>query len=609
MSDDATTFTVLKRASNLLSRSEKKKVGFVVIIQIFMGGIDLLAIGFISVLGSLAVSGISSQKPGNKVYSILEFLHLSDSSFQHQAAVLAVTATFLMILRTVISVVFTRKVMFFLSRRGAVISAELVSKLLGQTLLFIQGRTSQQTLYAVTSGVSSITLGILGTTVAVVSDFSLLIILTIGVFIIDPLVAFGMTTSFGLIGYILYKLMHRRAKILGLQQASYEISSSEKIVEVLGSYREAIVRSRRSYYAAEIGAIRHKLANTQAELTFMPNISKYVIESTVILGALAISAVQFVLQDASQAVATLAVLIATGSRIAPAALRLQQGAVQLRSTIGIATPTLDLIESLQHMDLPNSENEIVDFNHVGFVPEIEVKNVSIKYPNRVDAAVSDVSIEIASGEIIAIVGSSGAGKTTLVDSILGVLVPESGSVKISGKTPLEALALWPGAVSYVPQDVLIVNGTFRQNIALGFPAELATDELISEAVEISQLSELIRNLPNGIDTYVGERGAQLSGGQRQRLGIARAMFTKPKLLVLDEATSALDGQTEALISESILKLSGEVTVLIIAHRLSTIKTVDKIVFMNEGKLLAMGNFDEVRRRVPEFDNQASLMGL
>jgi ABC-type multidrug transport system fused ATPase/permease subunit len=182
-------------------------------------------------------------------------------------------------------------------------------------------------------------------------------------------------------------------------------------------------------------------------------------------------------------------------------------------------------------------------------------------------------------------------------------------VKISGKTPLEAVALWPGAVSYVPQDVLIVNGTFRQNISLGFPDELATDELISEAVEISQLSELIRNLPNGIDTYVGERGAQLSGGQRQRLGIARAMFTKPKLLVLDEATSALDGQTEALISESILKLSGEVTVLIIAHRLSTIKTVDKIVFMKEGKLIAMGNFDEVRSRVPEFDNQASLMGL
>lgn len=609
MRDDRNTFIVLKRASNLLSKSEKKRVGFVVIIQIFMGGIDLLAIGLISILGSLAVSGISSQQPGNRVYSILKFLQISEMTFQGQAAVLAISATLLMIFRTVISVVFTRKVMFFLSRRGAVISSDLVNRLLGQTLLFIQGRTSQQTLYALTSGVSSITLGILGTTVAVVSDFSLLLILTVGVFLFDPIIALGMTTLFGLIGYILYKLMHRRAKLLGEQQAHYEIASNEKIVEVLGSYREAIVRSRRSYYAAEIGTLRYKLADTQAELTFMPSISKYVIESAVILGALAISAVQFVLQDASHAVATLAVFIATGSRIAPAALRLQQGAVQLRSTIGVAAPTLDLIESLQHIDTPSSQNEVVDFDHLGFVPKIEVKNVSIKYPSRVEDAVSNVSIDVKSGEIVAIVGSSGAGKTTLVDSILGVLVPEYGSVRISGKTPLEAVAQWPGAVSYVPQDVLIVNGTFRQNISLGFPDELATDKLINEAIEISQLSELIQSLPEGVDTYVGERGTQLSGGQRQRLGIARAMFTKPKLLVLDEATSALDGQTEALISESILSLSGEVTVLIIAHRLSTIKSVDKIIFMKEGKLVAMGNFDQVRRQIPEFDNQARLMGL
>ena len=220
-----------------------------------------------------------------------------------------------------------------------------------------------------------------------------------------------------------------------------------------------------------------------------------------------------------------------------------------------------------------------------------------------------MSLQVAPGEIIAIVGSSGAGKTTLVDSILGVLTPENGSVRISGKHPLEAVRQWPGAVSYVPQDVLIVNGTFRQNIALGFPEGLATDERISTAIKIAQLSDLIQSLPNGVDTFVGERGAKLSGGQRQRLGIARAMFTAPKLLVLDEATSALDGQTEALISDSILKLSGEVTVLVIAHRLSTIKSIDKIAYMDAGRMICLGNFETVRGQVPEFDNQATLMGL
>jgi len=609
MTESVSTFTVLKRSSNLLSRKDKEKVGLVVVLQVLMGGIDLIAIALISVLGSLAVSGISSQQPGNRIYSILEFLHLSEMTFQRQAAILAVAATLLMIFRTVISVVFTRKILFFLSRRGAAISSDLVQKLLSQSLLFVQGRTSQKTLYALTTGVSSITVGILGTAVTVVSDLSLLIILTAGVFLVDPLTALGMTILFSLIGFALYKLMHKRAKTLGQLQADYEISSNEKIIEVLGSFREAIVRSRRSYYAAEIGELRHKLADTQAELTFMPSISKYVIESTVILGALTVSAVQFVLQDASQAVATLAVLIAAGSRIAPAALRLQQGAVQLRSTIGVATPTLDLIESLRDIQIPYVDREVKDFNHLGFVPLVEVENVSITYPTRKIPAVSNVSLTIEPGEIIAIVGSSGAGKTTLVDSILGVLEPETGSVKISGKHPLETVAEWPGAVSYVPQDVLIINGTFRQNIALGFPSSLATDERISEAVRIAQLSELIESLPNGIDTYVGERGAKLSGGQRQRLGIARAMFTKPKLLVLDEATSALDGQTEALISESILKLSGDATILVIAHRLSTIKSIDKIAYMEEGSIVCVGNFDYVRRQVQAFDSQATMIGL
>jgi ABC-type multidrug transport system fused ATPase/permease subunit len=609
MNKEVSTLTVLKRASNLLNRKDKRKVGLVMMLQVFMGGLDLLAIALISILGSLAVSGISSRQPGGRVYAILDFLHLSNSTFQRQAAILAISATILLITRTVVSVIFTRKIMFFLSRRGAAISADLVRKLLSQTLLFIQGRTSQQTLYALTNGVTSITLGILGTTVAVVSDMSLLIILTAGVFIVDPGIAFGMIFVFGLIGYALYKLMHRRAKILGEQQAKYEISSNEKIIEVLGSYREAIVRNRRSYYAIDIGELRHKLADTQAELSFMPSISKYVIESTVILGALAISAVQFVVQDAEHAVATLAVLIATGSRIAPAALRLQQAAVQLRSTIGVATPTLDLIESLENVEIPTETGNELDFNHTGFTPKVIVSNLSIKYPDRELPAVSNVTLQIEPGEVVAVVGSSGAGKTTLIDSVLGVLLPDSGAVTISGKSPLEAVANWPGAVSYVPQDVLIVNGTIGDNIALGFPKDLSNTDHINEAIELAQLTDLIRSLPGGIDTYVGERGAKLSGGQRQRLGIARAMFTKPKLLVLDEATSALDGQTEALISEAILNLSGKVTVLIIAHRLSTIKNVDKIAYMENGKVLAIGNFNEIRKQVPEFDAQASLMGL
>jgi ABC-type multidrug transport system fused ATPase/permease subunit len=182
-------------------------------------------------------------------------------------------------------------------------------------------------------------------------------------------------------------------------------------------------------------------------------------------------------------------------------------------------------------------------------------------------------------------------------------------VKIQGDDPLKAIQLWPGAIGYVPQDVMISNGTIRQNVCLGYSVSEVPEERIWQALEVAQLSDFVRNLPDGLDTHVGDRGAKLSGGQRQRLGIARAMFTKPKLLVLDEATSALDGSTEASIAEAVHNLKGGVTIVMIAHRLSTVKESDVIHYLNEGELVMSGSFEELRKSIPEFDKQAKLMGI
>jgi ABC-type multidrug transport system fused ATPase/permease subunit len=189
------------------------------------------------------------------------------------------------------------------------------------------------------------------------------------------------------------------------------------------------------------------------------------------------------------------------------------------------------------------------------------------------------------------------------------LQPDTGNVLISSLPPLQAIAKWPGAISYVPQDVLIAAGTIRENVALGYPAELASDELILSALKIAQLDAFVANLPMGLDTQVGERGAELSGGQRQRLGIARAMFTKPHLLILDEATSSLDGTTEAEISDAISSLRGSTTVIMIAHRLSTVRYADLVVYMCDGRVKATGSFEQVRVSVPDFNQQANVMGL
>jgi len=597
------------RSLNILPKADRGKILAVAVIQVCLGILDLLGVMAIGLLGALSVSGIQSQEPGEQVNAVLKLLSLSGSTFQTQATILVIAAALLLVGRTVLSIIFTRRILFFLSRRGATISANLIARLLSQPLLTVQARTTQETLFAVTSGVSLITLQILATSIVMVADLSLLFIMTIGLFVVDPTTAISTFLIFSFIGYLLYRFMHVRAGKLGGRNSELSILSSEKIVEVFGSYRESVVRNRRDYYAREIGKIRFALADVSAESSFMPYVSKYVIETSVVLGALLVGAAQFVLQDTAEAVATLAIFLAAGTRIAPAVLRLQQGSIQIRGSLGAAQPTFQLIDSLGKSQLIENNDDSVHIHHEGFRSEIQIQNVSLTYPSKKLPAITDVSLTIQPGESIAFVGLSGAGKTTIIDVLLGVLNPDEGNVFISGLPPLAAVAKWPGAVSYVPQDVTISTGTIRENVALGFPIEYATDELVMSALKVAHLDAFVMSLPNGLDTQVGERGAKISGGQRQRLGIARAMFTKPQLLVLDEATSSLDGETEAGISESFQNMRGSTTVVLIAHRLSTVRNADTVVYLSDGKITAKGTFDEVRNTVPDFDRQAKLMGL
>ena len=582
---------------------------FITVAQIAMSILDLIGVALMGLLGALSVTAIQSTNPGPTIGRFLELFRIENLSFQNQIFLIGFAAVAFLVSRTLLAIYSTKRILLFFSRRGARLSSSLISKLLSRSLTDVNSRSSQETLYAVTTGVSVITLEVLATSIVLLADISLLFVMAVALFFVEPSTALGTFAFFAAIGAILNHLMHRKARNLGELNSQLNISSNEKIIEIFGVFRELYVRNRRNYYANEIGVIRNKLANITSDISFLPYVSKYVLESSVIIGAMLISAIQFMLKDASHAVSTLAIFIAAGSRIAPAVLRIQQGAMQINNRIGIAKKTLELIEELSMTpEKKDSEVSSLKFRN-SFDPGIILNDVLYKYPGVEVAAIKNINLSILPGSTVAIVGASGAGKSTLIDLMLGLISPDFGSVAVSGVTPQQAVSEWAGAIAYVPQEIYLKNGSIAENISIGYsPDEYSKDD-ITRALKIAHLSNFVSTLEFGAETSVGERGARLSGGQKQRLGIARAMFTSPQILIMDEATSALDGGIESDITDSIRELKGLVTVVMVAHRLSTVRYADQVVYMSDGEVLATGTFEQVRSQIPDFDKQARLMGL
>jgi ABC-type multidrug transport system fused ATPase/permease subunit len=543
------------------------------------------------------------------VQQILQLMKIENHSIQSQATILAILATGILIVRSIFSIVFTRKIILFLSKESAKLSVSLTSRVLNQDVARLQRYSLQELIFATSHGVRVVLVGILGNTIVLISDLSLVLIMLAGLLYVDPLIALSTTACFGAVGALLYKYLHVRSRHLGELESKLDIEASSIFQQVFLGYREAFVLGRRNLYIDKIRTLRMELANALAEISFIPQISKYVVESTVLLGLLLIGALQFSLQDAPHAVATLSVMLAASTRIAPAVLRAQQGAVQIKGSFGYAKPTLDLIAETKNFTELEPQSAYSNYGHEGFSPTIHIEEVTYVYPDTDLVVLNEVTFQIEENEFVAIVGPSGAGKTTLVDLILGLLTPKSGNIYISQLSPSSAIRRWPGAIGYVPQNVNVTNESLYENVAMGIREDKIDILRARNALSLAQVKFLKTDDDFFEEGPIGENGGKLSGGERQRIGIARALYTSPKLLILDEATSALDGKTENEIGLTLNELKKSTTIIVIAHRLSTIRNADKVAYLDQGRLLAYGTLAEVRRSVPEFDIQANQMGL
>ena len=596
----------IKSCIRLIPRESRRKIFFYMCIQVLLSIIDLLGVVAFGLLGALSVSGIQSQAPAGRVSIVLKILNLSEQSFQYQVFIISAAAGLLLLTRTIMSMYLTRRSLLFLSKQGALISTRLFVGLLDLPLQNIKNRNSQEIVFAINSGTNAITVGVIGASLGVFSDVVLIFVLMTGLLFLDVSVAILTLAFFGIISATLYFKLQRKSTELSSKNSELSIGTNILILEVLQSFREVKVKNRQKYYDSKFEESKNEQASTVAELTFMPNVSKYVIEIAIVFGVLILGGIQFLLKDAVNAVGTLAIFFAASTRLAPAVLRIQQNFLTFKSSIAIAEAAIKINNEVvlnQQISNPFPHSESI------FRSELLLEKVSFKYPEEANFAIQGIDLSIKQGQMIAIVGPSGAGKTSLVDLILGLISPTEGKISLSGLPPSEVLRSFEGCVAYVPQDIVIMDGTIRTNVCLGYDELAFSESEIMDVLDKVGLLEFLKNLPNGIDTNVGERGSRLSGGQRQRLGIARALITKPSFIILDEATSALDSESENQISNSISALRGKCTVVVIAHRLSTVISADKVLYLEAGRVLATGSFEEVRAQVPNFEHQASLMGL
>jgi ABC-type bacteriocin/lantibiotic exporter with double-glycine peptidase domain len=470
------------------------------------------------------------------------------------------------------------------------------------------GQSSQEVLYSVTQGVTLVTIGIVGTFVSIIGDIGLVLLMFFGIIVIDPIIALLSLIFFGLTLIILFKTLHGRAISLGAETANLNIKSNRLIVEAVSLQPDLLVRNRINYFTNEISNVRSKLMETNREMVFLPNISKYIFETTVLVGAFLLAGIEFILFDAPTAVASLTLFLASGSRVIPALLRAQQGLMSINTNLAASESTLQLVRRFSAAPRPSNSELPLDIRHQDFNPHVEIRDGKFKFEAESDFEINGINLAIASGEFIAIVGKSGAGKSTLINLILGTESLDSGEILVSGISPLEAAQKWSGAIAYVPQNIQLIDSSIRENVLLGYSSEEITDENISTLLASLGLHEVL-NRPEGLDTEISEFNGGLSGGQIQRIGIARALVTNPKMIILDEATSSLDAETESYVSSFLESLRGKVTIIVVAHRLSTVQRADLLYWMADGRLVNSGTFEELRAANKDFETSVNLLGL
>lgn len=423
--------------------------------------------------------------------------------------------------------------------------------------------------------------------------------------VVQPVLALATLAYLMVLGGVLFFWIARHARKAGEVNVNFTVRSARLILEIIASMKEVTLRNKESEVAEVVAAARRSSVQARANIQFLGQLPRFALDAGLVGGFLVIGGVGFLLGGVEQAIVAIGLFALAGFRVAPSVIRFQSVLSQMISAAEFPRQVLVEIADLQRgrAEVSSGGIEVAET-----WSSIVFDDVTFLYSPDASPAVRNVSIEIPFGSTVAFVGSSGSGKSTMVDLLLSLLDPTSGTVTVGGTALCEMRTSWRSRVGYVPQDVALFDATIAQNVALTWGEDYDVDR-VQHALERAQLWTLVSAREGGINARVGERGLALSGGQRQRLGIARALYSEPQVLVMDEATSALDTHTESQVVSAINAIGGDTTKIVVAHRLATIMHADRIFFMVDGAVAGSGTFAELVAQHPDFARQAQLAGL
>ncbi len=594
-------FKLINNLFNLLSPYQRRRFYVLQLLVILMTIVEIL--GVASIIPFMALVGDMTQLQQDTF--IANFYQISGINSESQFVfILGICVLIMLFISMVISVFTVWGLSMFANKIGTEIADRLYAHYLNQDWLFHASGSSAQLTKKIATETMRVTGAVLVPLMQLNSKVILSLLMSISIFVYDPKVAAIGLSIFAISYFFLFKGVRNRLNTNGIAISEVNEERFRLMNEGFGGIKDVLLMGRDNDFINRFNKTGKTLAYSQGINAALAQAPRYFVE-LLAFGSM-ISLILYLIVSHN---GNLGMILPIISVYAIGTIKLLPAFQQIYSSIAIIRANIPAFESIQQdlydSSLREETSKKVEEGYLHPKKQISLEKVRFTYPNKKEPALDGLSISIPINSVIGIVGPSGSGKSTLIDILLGLIEPDQGKLKIDNKIiDSKNCRSWQNTIGFVAQNIFLSEGSIAENIAFGIPNNEIDFKQVEYALKLAHLTELTKSLKDGIHTKVGERGIQLSGGQRQRIGIARALYHKAEVLVFDEATSSLDGITEKMIMEAIHNFSGQKTIILIAHRLKTVQKCHKIFFIDNGKVVDHGTYDELIEKNEQFKNMS-----